>query len=97
MEAQFESTEILDSEASKISTESEEDNDSMMAASTSTPKRKHRRVVKTGVDCHIPPDILKKPRVVQALVRNNIPSTAISAFMHEILSEVNSDPKKLKS
>ena len=64
-----------------------------MASSTS--RRKHRRTVKTGVDVHIPPDTLKMPKVVQSLVRNKVPSTAIASIMHEIVWDVNGDPAKL--
>ena len=63
---------------------------------SSTPRRKHRRMtVKTEVDVHIPPDILKRPKVAQSLVRNKVPSTAIASIMHEIVWEVNGDPAKL--
>ena len=48
--------------------------------------RSHKRSVKTGVGVHIPHDILKAPIVVQALVRNKIFSSAISAVMHEIVA-----------
>ena len=34
-------------------------------------KRSHKRCVKTGVTVFIPPNILKSPKVVQSLVRNN--------------------------
>ena len=51
--------------------------------------------MKTGIDVHIPPDILKRPNVVQSLVRNKVPSTAIASVMYEIISEVNGDPAKL--
>ena len=77
--SQFETVEMIESETS---TGSEAEDNDFIAPSTST--RKHRRIIKTGVDCHIPPDILKKPRVVQALVRNAVSSTTISAVMHEI-------------
>ena len=57
--------------------------------------KKHKRTVKTGIDVHIPPDILKRPNVVQSLVRNKVPSTSIASVMYEIISEVNGDPAKL--
>ena len=54
--------------------------------------------MKTGVGVHIPHDILKAPNVVQAaLVRNKIPSSAISAVMHEIVATSKGDPSKLSS
>ena len=55
----------------------------------------HRRLVKTGVVVHIPPDILRTPTVAQSLVRNKISSTAISAVMHEIITAAQGDPSKL--
>ena len=61
----------------------------------SSSDRKHKRSVKTGVQVHIPPDILKSPAVVQALVRNKVSSTAISAVMHEIITVAEGDPSKL--
>ena len=57
--------------------------------------RSHKRSVKTGVDVHIPHDILKAPIVVQALVRIKISSSAISAVMHEIVTTSEGDPSKL--
>ena len=55
----------------------------------------HRRLVKTGVVVHIPPDILRTPTVAQSLVRNKISSTAISAVMHEIITAAQGDSSKL--
>ena len=48
--------------------------------------------MKTGVAVHIPHDILKAPIVVQAVVRNNIFSSAI---MYEIVATLEGDPSKL--
>ena len=61
----------------------------------SSSDRKHKRSVKTGVQVHIPQDILKSSAVVQALVRNKVSSTAISAVMHEIITVAEGDPSKL--
>ena len=57
--------------------------------------RNHKKLVKTGVDVHIPSNILKAPRVVQALVRNQVSSSAISAIMHDIITTADGDPSKL--
>ena len=57
--------------------------------------RSHKRCVKTGVGVHISYDILKAPNVVEALVRNKISSSAISAVMHEIVTTSEGDPSKL--
>ena len=57
--------------------------------------RGHKISVKTGVGVHIPHDILKVPNVVQALVRNKIFSSAISAVMHEIVATSEEGPSKL--
>ena len=51
--------------------------------------------MKTGVGVHIPHDIFKAPNVVQALIRNKISSSAISAVMHEIVTTSEGDPSKL--
>ena len=51
--------------------------------------------MKTGVGVHIPHAILKAPNVVQALVRNKISSSAISAAMHEIVTTSEGDLSKL--
>ena len=48
--------------------------------------RSHKRSMKTGVAVHIPHDILKTPIVVQAVVRNNNFSSAISAVKYEIMA-----------
>ena len=58
-------------------------------------KRSHKRCVKTGVTVFISPNILKSPKVVQSLVRNNISSFAISSVMHDIVTAVEGDPSKL--
>ena len=58
-------------------------------------KKSHKRCVKTGVTVFIPPNILKSPKVVQSLVRNNISSSAISSVMHDIVTAVEGDPSKL--
>ena len=57
--------------------------------------RSHKRSMKTGVAVHIPHDILKAPIVVQAVVRNKISSSAISAVMYEIVATLDGDPSKL--
>ena len=51
--------------------------------------------MKTGVGVYIPHDILKAPKVVQALVRSKISSSAISAVMPEIVATSEGDPSKL--
>ena len=56
--------------------------------------RSHKRSVKTGVGVHIPHDILKAPNVVQALVRNKISSSAISAVIYEMVATSEGDPFK---
>ena len=58
-------------------------------------KSSHKRCVKSGVTVFIPPNILKSPKVVQSLVRNNISSSAISSVMHDIVTAVEGDPSTL--
>ena len=58
-------------------------------------KRSHKRQKKTGVEVFLPPDILKSPKVVSSLVRNNISSTAITSVIHDIVEAAGSDPTKL--
>ena len=61
--------------------------------STSTPIRKHRRLVKTGVDCYNPHNTQRRPRVVQALVQNSVSSTTISSVLSPHLED-KEEPKQ---
>ena len=81
---------LSDSTTTNTSTDDDQDN-----YSSNTPERKHRRLVKTGVVVHIPPDILRTLTVAQSFVLNKISSTAISAVMHEIITAAQGDPSKL--
>jgi len=76
-------------------TDTSTDDESIAHFSPPEVTRKHKRSVKTGINVHIPSDILKAPNVVQALVCNKISSTAISAVMHEIIMTADGDPSKL--
>ena len=78
-------------------TDSSTDDEMSLCPNTSFDQvsRSHKRSVKTGVGVHISHDILKAPNVVQALVRNKISSSAISAVMHEIVAASEGDPSKL--
>ena len=79
------------------STNSSTDDEMSLCPTTSSDQvsRSHKRSVKTGVRVHIPHDILKALNAVQALVRNKISSSAISAVMHEIVAASEGDPSKL--
>ena len=73
-------------------------NDKMILCPTTSSgqvTRSNKRSVKTGVVVRIPHDILKAPYVVQALVRNKISSSAISAIMYEIVATSEKDPSEL--
>ena len=52
----------------------------------STPKRSHKRVVKTGTNIFVPHDILKSPKVVSTSTRNKITPTAMSATLTSIIA-----------
>ena len=63
-----------------------------LTTSSGQVSRSHKRSIKTGVAVHIPLDILKAPIVVQAVVRNKIFSSEISAVMYEIVATLEGDP-----
>ena len=63
-----------------------------LVTSSGQVSRRHKRSVNTGVAVHIPHDILKAPIVVQAVVRNKISLSAISAVMYEIEATLEEDP-----
>ena len=54
-----------------------------------TDRRQHRRT-KSGVDLHIPPDILKNELIQSTAIRNKVTPTALSAVVHSIVSACNS-------
>ena len=54
--------------------------------SLSTPKRSHKRVVKTGTSIFVAHDILKSPQVVFSSTRNKIAPTAKSATLTTIIA-----------
>ena len=62
LKAQCEMAEFSESDASTFGTgsELEPENDVMAPLSTSTPIIKHQRLVKTGINCHISHDILRR-------------------------------------
>ena len=51
-----------------------------------TPKRTHRRTLKTGTNIFVPHDILKSPGLVSAAVRNQITPTALSATINAMIT-----------
>ena len=83
--------EIIDFDSTSSSCEDE----NIDEASTSEAKRKHRRVVKGGVDIFVPHDILKSPDLVSCSVRNNISPTQLSAIVFSIVSACGGDTSKL--
>ena len=70
---------------SSESSEDESQKDTIPIFSLSTPKRSHKRVVKTGTTVFIPHDILKSPQVVSAATRNKITPTALSAAITTVI------------
>ena len=66
-----------------------------LTTSSGQVSRSHKRSVKTGVAVHIPHEILKAPIAVQAVLRNKIFSSAISAVMCEIGTTLEGDPSKV--
>ena len=71
------------------------DNDKGDTTTEATGKRGHKRKVKTGVTIFLPHDVLKKPKVVQTLIRNKISSAAISQVIKDIVESADADPNKL--
>ena len=57
----------------------------------STPKRSHKRRVKTGTTIFIPHDVLKAPELVSTTTRNKITPTAMSACLHSLISACKGD------
>ena len=51
-----------------------------------TPKRSHKRTVKTGTHIFVPHDILKSPSLVSTAVRNQITPTALSATVQALIT-----------
>lgn len=69
-------------------TSSDVEENAFEGTESSPVKRKHRRT-KSGVDVHIPPDILKNELIQSTAIRNKITPTALSAVMHSIVSVCN--------
>ena len=57
--------------------------------------RKHRKLVKCGIDIFVPHDILKNPDLVSCSIRNNISSTQLSAIVHSLVAACGGDLYKL--
>ena len=64
-------------------------------AGTSEPERKHRRIVKNGVNIFAPHDILKHPTFASSSIRIIISPTQLSAIVYLFVKACNGDPSKL--
>lgn len=60
-----------------------------------TPKRSHKRVVKTGTAAFFKPDILRSPGVVEVAVRNNITPTAAASFTYALIKAGSGNPARV--
>ena len=60
-----------------------------------TPKRSHKRVIKTGTTAFWPHNVLKSPVVVETAIRNNVSSTALSALAQSLIQATSGDPTKV--
>jgi hypothetical protein len=58
-------------------------------------KWSHKRIKKTGENVTIPFDVLKSPKLVSTVVRNNISPTALAATVSSFVSACKGDPTKL--
>ena len=56
-----------------------------------TPRRKHRRELKTGTSAFWAHDILKSPVVVETAVRNHVSPTVLSALTHAYVTATGGD------
>ena len=65
------------------------------STSFSEPKRKHRRISKSGEKIFVPHDILKDPNVVAWSVRNKISHTQVSSFVSMLISTCGGDTSKI--
>ena len=63
-------------------------------AASSTPKRPHRRLKRTGETLFIPHDILKRERIVSNYTRNRMSITSVASFMRDLIVECGGDPEK---
>ena len=56
------------------------------------PKRKHRRLIKSGTTIFIPHDILIRPDFVSTYVRNGISPTAAASMLQSLIDVCGGDP-----
>ena len=71
------------------------EDESIEEVTTIAQSRKHRRLVKCGIDIFVPHDILKNPDLVSCSIRNNISSTQLSAIVHSLVAACGGDLYKL--
>ncbi|CAL4128344.1 unnamed protein product [Meganyctiphanes norvegica] len=57
-----------------------------------TPRRSHKRTVKTDTTIYILPDVLKSHILVSAFTRNKVPPTVASAICHYLITACNGSP-----
>ena len=77
-----------DSDMPDLKCENDSDTEVHLEKDSDEPKRKHRRLVKTGQTLYIPPDILKSELLNSVADRNKVSSTVLSNLVAALITSL---------